>query len=324
MFWGAMMNVNKKTLFIAISAVLSFTVAANDYVNDDKEPGGWHFYVDPSKADPPPPPPPPPAPKQSPNTDISSDPNKPMSSAWLRENFPKFVDYAIDNPSDENTQRVRFIHRVMMDKASTFRDSWVKDVMENPILNETGREQTEFGRMAKNESRRVGEDKALAEIATKAGVWFFYRSDCPYCKKQAPLLSRIENERGIDVSAISLDGGPLPNGYFQNFVIDRKGVAKKLGVMRVPAMFLVSMDGKDIIPIAEGLQSFSSLKELMILQAKNNGYITEDTFNDASSVETIPRASDIKDIDPVRSLNDSDYLNNIIRQKLFDQQKELY
>mgnify|MGYP000423381356 CR=1 FL=1 len=48
-----------------------------------------------------------------------------------------------------------------------------------------------------------GRDAALTAIAKQAGVLFFFRSDCPYCEAQAPLLEVLTARYGFGVQAVT-------------------------------------------------------------------------------------------------------------------------
>ena len=41
-------------------------------------------------------------------------------------------------------------------------------------------------------------------------LFFFFRSDCPYCHAFAPTLEAFQARQGIRVVAISVDGGAMP------------------------------------------------------------------------------------------------------------------
>jgi len=100
--------------------------------------------------------------------------------------------------------------------------------------------------------------RTVAEIGKSHGLFFFFRSDCPYCHKFAPTLKRYAAERGLSIMPISLDGGGLPD--FPQYQTDN-GVATRLDVKSVPALFLVSPSEKSIIPVGYGLMSTGELNE---------------------------------------------------------------
>ena len=103
-------------------------------------------------------------------------------------------------------------------------------------------------------------DVALGEIAKRAGLFFFYRSDCPYCHAQAPIIESMALNYGVEVFAIAVDGLPLPGGEFPNYKVD-SGQAQSLSVTTVPAVFLV--DPPNVItPIGPGAMRLDKLNEI--------------------------------------------------------------
>ena len=105
---------------------------------------------------------------------------------------------------------------------------------------------------------------------------FFFRSDCPYCEAQAPLLKLLENRFGFSMLAVSLDGAPLPGGEFPQFRQDR-GQAHALGVVSTPALFLVRPPDA-VVPLSQGLLSFAQLQERIVLAAAEAGWIGPEEY----------------------------------------------
>ena len=86
----------------------------------------------------------------------------------------------------------------------------------------------------------------------------YKRQDCPYCHAFAPTLAAFQARHGIQVVAISVDGGPLPS--FPNARPDN-GIATALKVSQVPAVFLAQPFTGKISPIGFGVLSESQLLE---------------------------------------------------------------
>ncbi|WP_435000038.1 conjugal transfer protein TraF (plasmid) [Vibrio scophthalmi] len=301
------------TVLILINPLTAF--ADSGFLDDSSEATGWHFYAEEPEQ------PIPEKPKLPPSTPVSTAPAgpAPMSTEWIRTNFPKFVNEAIDDPSPENIKRARYVNRVIMDKSSAFKEAWMQDVINNPYLDETqARPVSRFALSAKSSSVREATKEALSSIASKAGLWFFYRSDCPYCDKQAPIVKLYE-DMGFNIAAISLDGKPMPNGLFPKFVTDTKNLHKELGVVRVPSLFLVSNDGQMIAPISHGIMTQSNLERIVLIQSKEAGYITPEQFNQASSVSQIEDVSGIHNMDPNKAVNDATYLYEKIEEHIKSQ-----
>ncbi|MFX4226466.1 MAG: conjugal transfer protein TraF [Porticoccaceae bacterium] len=104
---------------------------------------GWHFYDDPE----PEPeielvePQQPTGPKVETSDEkpelggASSSGPAPMSAEWLKENMPRLLNQALDNPTRENLEAYYGAQRVMMDKAERFTLEAEKVVIGNPMLD---------------------------------------------------------------------------------------------------------------------------------------------------------------------------------------------
>src|SRR5690554_1357252 len=176
---------------------------------------------------------------------------KPFSAAWFRGHMQSFMDKAIDEPSTENVRAYLYLQCVMIDKGTLLADVSQQVVMGEPVLDEISRRL--LATYAANRmDREAGaqRDVALGEVAKRAGLFFFYRSDCPYCHAQAPIIESMALNYGFEVFAIAVDGLPLPGGEFPNYKVD-SGQAQSLSVTTVPAVFLVDTPNV-ITPIGQG------------------------------------------------------------------------
>jgi conjugal transfer pilus assembly protein TraF len=52
--------------------------------------------------------------------------------------------------------------------------------------------------------------QSISALGRDHVLFFFFRSDCPYCHAFAPTLEAFQARHGIQVVAISVDGGPMP------------------------------------------------------------------------------------------------------------------
>ncbi len=202
----------------------------------------------------------------------------PLSAAWFRKNLEKYRDRAIDDPSSENVAAYYYLQRVMMDKAHRFTDVARQVVMSDPFLDENQRRP--IATFAANETNRlagVATEQALASLARQAGILFFFRSDCPYCHIQAPLLAVLEKRFGFKVYAVSLDGKPMPGELYPDFHTDR-GQANLLGVTSTPAMFLMKPPD-ELLPLSQGALSLDDLTGRILLAAHESGWIDDAVFD---------------------------------------------
>lgn len=237
------------------------------------------------------------SPKSSPKEPL------PLSAAWFRKNLEGYRDLAIDDPSSENVAAYYYLQRVMMDKAHRFTDVARQVVMSDPLLDENQRRP--IATFAANETNRlagIATEQVLTSVARQAGILFFFRSDCPYCHIQAPLLAVLEKRFGFKVYAVSLDGKAMPGDLYLDFHADR-GQANLLGVVSTPAMFLMKPPD-ELLPLSQGALSLDDLSGRILSSAHESGWIDDAVFDATRgqrlSPSLIPSPSSV----PIESLND--------------------
>nr|WP_245232454.1 conjugal transfer protein TraF [Thiorhodococcus minor] len=246
---------------------------------------GWFWYqsepeiAPPRPAEPEPAPvviPTAPPPEAAPIIDPTPAEPAPLSAAWLRAHLDDYRLQAIDDPRPTRVALYLYLQKLALDKASRFTETFQRVVQSDPYLDETTRRPV--GNYANLLNRVAGEqrEQVLQTLAKEAGIWLFYRSDCPYCAAQAPVLRLLAERQGFTVQAIALDGRPLPGGAFPDFRPDA-GQAQRLGVVSTPALFLVRPpDG--VAPLAQGLLSLTDLEQRILLAAHEAGWIDADSF----------------------------------------------
>lgn len=244
---------------------------------------GWFWYQrepspppEPEVILPPPPPPPVPAPEPEKEPAVPDGP-APLSAAWLRANLQDYLDAATDDPTPENVSVYFHLQRLAMDKSSRFADMSQRVVMQDPGLDEiTQRPTAPFATHKVDRTAGEKRDAMLEHLAADTGVLFFFKSDCPYCEAQAPILEMLHRRFGFAIQPVSIDGGPLPGGLFPQFRADR-GQAERLGVVSTPAMFLMRPPDA-MTPIGQGMLSLTQLEDRILMAAVNAGFIRENQF----------------------------------------------
>jgi len=282
---------------------------------------GWFWYEDPPEEDVPPEPMPPvPVPAKPKPDPVKAPEASPLSSEWFRKNMEKYRDKAIDNPSNENVTLYMYLQRVMLDKAERFAEASQVAVMSDAMLDEnTRRPIATFGSAAKDEMATKGTEQAAKKLAATAGLWFFYSSDCNYCIKESGVLQGLRNTYGFKVLPIALDGLPLPNGDFRDFIKDQ-GQAKKMGVDTTPALFLVKPGNNGgVIQLGQGLLSGEELVGRAITLAHQQGWLSDGEYDETRKVK--PLEIDNKTIDSVdeKQLTDPRALVETLRRNLKQQ-----
>jgi conjugal transfer pilus assembly protein TraF len=248
---------------------------------------GWFFYEEPVVEEEPEEP----EPQEMPiaQAEAPSEPKgpSPLSAKWFRENLDHYRDLALDNPTPENVSRYYYLQRVMFDKADRFSAMARQVVVTDPLLDENSRSpRASFAALDNRRQATFAKQEMVKAIAERAGLYFFFASNCPYCHKQAPILDSMQKTYGLKVAAISIDHKPMPGPLYTSFLPDQ-GQAKALGVMSTPALYLVK-PGKDIVPLVQGAISEGELIERIIVAAHKAGIITEEEFNSTTTSGDAP------------------------------------
>lgn len=177
----------------------------------------------------------------------------------LRKELEAKRALAIMQPTQENIKAYIAAQEAMMSRASVFSDVWRRVVWQNPELNyELKRPVNNAAIATYTNIRKATEKRTLDEINKEWGLFFFFRSDCPYCHRMAPTLKFLSDTYGITVLPVSVDGGGLPE--YPNPQRDN-GMAAKLGIRQVPMLFLGNIKDRRLIPLGSGVISAQDVIE---------------------------------------------------------------
>ena len=221
---------------------------------------GWFWYDDPR--------PEPnevakPKPTSVPTLTAPTPPRKPkelVEFEALQKRVEDLRNIAIINPSEPNIRNYLDIQNFVIEKASTFADVAQRVIWATPELDPTvtGRPVNAKALEVFDREQAGARTNTVAQLSQTHALFFFFRSDCPYCHQFAPLLRDFEAKFGLKIVPISVDGGGLPE--FRNPRVDN-GIARTLDVRQVPALFLAEPRGGKITPIGYGVLSESELLE---------------------------------------------------------------
>lgn len=235
---------------------------------------GWHFYEDPEpelieqrlpKVAPP---------ATLPNAKAA--PQKPpeiVQFERLQKRLEEYRNIAIINPTEANVRRYMALESRVVGQASLFADVAQRVAWTTPELDPTlqGRPVNAKAIEVFEQEQLTSRSHAMAEVGKDHVLFFFFRSDCPYCHAFAPTLEAFQARHGIHVVAISVDGGPMPG--FPDARTDN-GIARTLNVTQVPAVFLAQPYTGKITPIGFGVLSESQLLERISVVATGGSEAT--------------------------------------------------
>jgi conjugal transfer pilus assembly protein TraF len=221
---------------------------------------GWFWYDDPlpelNEG-------PKPTPKDVPTGSAPTGPKRPrelVEFEALQKRVEDLRNIAIINPSEQNIRSYLNIQNFVIEKASTFADVAQRVIWASPELDPTvtGRPVNAKALEVFDREQSGARTNTVAQLSQTHALFFFFRSDCPYCHQFAPLLKDFEAKFGLKIVPISVDGGGLPE--FRSPRMDN-GIARTLDVRQVPALFLAEPRGGKIMPIGYGVLSESELLE---------------------------------------------------------------
>jgi conjugal transfer pilus assembly protein TraF len=217
---------------------------------------GWHFYEDPELEVPPP--------RQAPPAvkEVPADPRPPelVELARLQKRLEDLRGIAIIRPTEANVRRYMELEASVVRQASYFSEVAQRVAWSTPDLDMTlqGRPVNARGIEVFDREQTQSRNQSLAALARTHVLFFFFRSDCPYCHAFAPTLEALQARHGLQIVPISVDGGGLPT--FPNYRRDN-GISRTLQVTQVPAVFLAEPFTGRITPIGFGVLSESQLIE---------------------------------------------------------------
>ncbi len=177
----------------------------------------------------------------------------------LRKELKVREDIAVMNPTEKNIKNYLDAWHLVMDKSTVFTDQWRRVVWGNPQYDYSLKSPSNNSALrVNNQIKDENRGNYLREIAKEHGLIFFFRSDCPYCHQYAPTLKMLSEMYGIEVLAVSIDGGGLPD--FPNYR-DGRAVAQQWGIEKVPATFIASKKTNERAPVGFGVMSLQEIIE---------------------------------------------------------------
>jgi len=238
-------------LFILLWSIMYATPllasTPGDFLSGDQK--GWFWYEKPPVTIKPK------KPKREQNEAFLSFPPKTMEEA--RKSIKILKERAVMNPTEQNIAAYIRIQNWLMTRADLFASVWQDTLRHHPELDYSIAHPTNAQALiVQKELNRKQHAASIKKLGEDWGLFFIFRSDCPYCHKEAPMLKQFSAQYGMSIIPISQDGKGIPP-YFPYPEIDK--VSKRFGVQTVPALFLVHPQSHSVIPISFGLISEDAL-----------------------------------------------------------------
>ena len=180
----------------------------------------------------------------------------------LRISSEQALHQAILHPSETNVLQYLRTQQQLLAMASNFSSQWQKVVWQHPEIDDSINYPTsDVGQQIHATLQREQQTKALQQLPHDYGLFFYFDSHCPYCKKMAPTVKNFSALYGFELLPITIDGGVLPE--FPEAKADN-GSARQLNIQAVPALYLIHHRTQSIMPVGFGLLSMDDIENRIV------------------------------------------------------------
>lgn len=207
----------------------------------------------------------------------------PYSTVWLRENLPKYLDAAIDNPTPENVSAYLYLQQYSLEKASQYSDIVESVTFGNPILD--GNNQRPIATFANNavlDRTNERRNELMHELSNKIAIFYFVDQGA-LSEAQHPIIDIFKNTYNFSGVTISYKS-KIPFDTDQRPDI---GHSDLMGVTSVPAIVVASADGRFDV-ISQAPVSLPELTKRIFVSAGRLNVIDTDTLDSLKPIANKP------------------------------------
>lgn len=196
-------------------------------------------------------------PVPTPAAEEPKDYRKITTAKELREEVERLKERAIMEPTEANVRTFLEAQQYSADKSALFSDVARRVVWASPDLDYSLRSPVNNFALAKHKAiLDEQKERTVKGLAKENGLIFFFRSDCQYCHAFAPTVKLLEQQYGMEVIPVSLDGIGIPE--YPNPKRDI-AAANRLGISTVPALVLGNRQTGQLTPIGFGILNMTEI-----------------------------------------------------------------
>ena len=186
-------------------------------------------------------------------------PRRQLTVKEIRERGERLFEAALLSPTKEKVRAYMEHQKRVLERSEEFARVWKRVLWESPALDSTvDNPVSAAGAEISRNLRKTAREGVIEKISRVGKLVFFFRSDCPFCRGQAEVIKTLERRHGIGVLAASLDGRGL-HPLYPHFV-NGAAQAARLGVRRVPALFLFIPSQRKIARIGTGYLTLGEIR----------------------------------------------------------------
>lgn len=189
----------------------------------------------------------------------------------IKQKTRELLSTAVIEPTEENLVAFMAQQKELLDMSDKFRKIWELALLSNPELDYTAYHPVStIALQAKNREQYVQNRNAINQIGTEAGIYFIFSSTCPFCVEQAKILKRFENNYGMSVYPLTINGEGL-NEY--PYPDNGRTMADRLSIGKTPTLILAYPQEDKMIPLASGLVTEDELIHRILILDQKKGEI---------------------------------------------------
>ena len=165
-----------------------------------------------------------------------------ITTAWLRKNMQRYLDRAIDHPTEDNLYDYFVLKRIAIKKSEVFSTQGQLVAKKHPELDSDSIYVSNSGTdSVRARLREQSIQESFRKINGKSGLFLFMTPDCKTCDLLLGVARQMNEAYGITYRLVSVGGDIRVKG---ETVLRDQGQAGKLGIKKYPSIYLANLDGQ--------------------------------------------------------------------------------
>lgn len=172
-----------------------------------------------------------------------------LNELWERQN-----KRAVITGDKQDLEQLLITQRFIAQKGSDFARNMARLVETNPEFSNS---ESYYKNISDQYIERAEKEQLLKSSHKRYLLAFVYSSGCPYCQRQLPIIFSLQEQFGIKLLGVSVDGefySELEDNVYDS------GVASDPNIKAYPTMLLVDKEKNERIFVAKGVTTKDELE----------------------------------------------------------------
>jgi len=180
---------------------------------------------------------------------------------------------AILTPTPENYVNYLALSKEIQEQSQNFGRGFSQAIALNPTYDYSLESPNNTQAIVANNEQNNKENNAtIATMANETALLFFFRSDCPYCHRFAPIVKKFSEFFGFTVIPISLDNKGLPEYPYPK---ENLQLVHQLEIKVVPAVALMKPSTNELAIVGFGYSGWTTLVKKVLFAGQQLAGNTE-------------------------------------------------